>query len=51
MLIEFQKALADLTASPALCRAVRQDPASLGHGSELYALSSEPAGPDRAQLT
>src|SRR6266568_2391901 len=25
MLIEFQKALADLTASPALCRAVRQD--------------------------
>jgi hypothetical protein len=29
MLVEFQKALADLTASPSLCRAMRRDPERL----------------------
>jgi len=35
-LAQFQRALTDLTASPALCRAVRRDPALL---AQLYALT------------
>ena len=38
MLVHFQKALADLTASPALCREVRQKPETL---RELYDLSEK----------
>lgn len=37
MLLEFQQALADLTADPALCRAVRQDDAALDGRYELTA--------------
>ena len=36
MLVEFQRALADLTASPALCRTVRHRPAAL---RDLYDLT------------
>lgn len=36
MLVDFQRALADLTASPRLCRDVRRDPAVL---NERYALT------------
>ena len=36
-LAQFQRALTDLTASPALCRAVRRDPALL---EQLYTLST-----------
>ena len=35
MLIEFQQALADLTASPELCISVRRDPALLHQRYEL----------------
>lgn len=35
MLVEFQQALADLTASPDLCNAVRADPAVLAERYEL----------------
>ena len=35
MLVHFQKALADLTASPALCREARKDPAILRERYEL----------------
>jgi hypothetical protein len=38
MLAEFQKALADLTASPELCRKVRREPEIL---RELYALTDK----------
>lgn len=38
MLVQFQKALADLTASPELCRQVRKNPTVL---RELYALSEK----------
>jgi hypothetical protein len=38
MLVHFQKALADLTASPALCREVRENPDVL---RELYQLSEK----------
>ena len=35
MLVDFQRALADLTASPELCRQVRKDPGLLERGYEL----------------